>query len=117
MNNFVALDMCPYCNQPKGIAIHKNLKKLPQPCMTSPAPCDNCRAAFVKAGVVPVWSTFIDDKGKLQFNNEYFFIRRETVRTTDLINMMNDYGFLVMKEEEFEKHKRNMETQKERIQA
>lgn len=117
MNNYVALDMCPYCNEPKGIAIHKQLKDLPQECITSPEPCDKCREKFIANNIVPVWSTFIDNKGKLQFRNEYFFIKRDTVRTAELINMMNTYGFLVMKEEEFNKAKEYMEMQKERISA
>ena len=117
MNNFVALDICPYCGQPKGIAIHKKLKDLPQECMTSPEPCDKCRETFIAKNAVPVWSTFIDSKGKVQFKNEYFFIRRDTVRTPEIINMMNTSGFLIMKENEFEEAKKYMETQKERIHA
>ena len=51
MNDFVALDVCPYCGQPKAIAIHKNLKSLPQPCMTSPEPCDTCKVRFTKTSI------------------------------------------------------------------
>lgn len=117
MNDFVALDVCPYCGQPKGIAIHKNLKKLPQPCMTSPEPCDKCKEMFIAKNMVPVWSTFIDGKGNIQFKPEYFFIHRDTVTTESIRNMMMTSGFLIMKEDEFEKAKEYMEMQKERIQA
>ena len=117
MNNFVGMDMCPYCNEPKAILIHQHMKEIPQHCMTSPEPCDKCKAKFEADNVVPVWSTFIDAKGKMQFNNEYFFIKRESVRTQPLIKMMNDCGFLVMKEEEFIKVKQYMEMNKVRMQS
>ena len=116
-NNFVALDMCPYCDEPKGIAIHQNLKDLPQPCMTSPEPCEKCKEKFIQNNIVPVWSTFTDEKGQIHFNNEYFFIKRDTVRTAELIDMMRTSGFLIMKEEEFNKAKEYMEMQRERMHA
>lgn len=117
MNNFVGMDMCPYCNEPKSILIHQRLKEIPEHCMTSPEPCDKCKERFERDNVVPVWSTFVDDKGKLQFNNEYFFIRRDSVHGQQFLDMIDKLGFLVMKEEEFAKVKLNMQMMKARTQS
>ena len=117
MNNFVGMDMCPYCNEPKAILIHQHMKEIPQHCMTSPEPCDKCKAKFEADNVVPVWSTFTDAKGKMQFNNEYFFIKRDSVHGQQFIDMVNKLGFLVMKEEEFIKVKQYMEMNKVKVQS
>ena len=117
MNNFVGMDMCPYCNEPKAILIHQHMKEIPEHCMTSPEPCDKCKERFERDNVVPVWSTFIDAKGKMQFNNEYFFIKRDSVHGQQFLDMMNKLGFLVMKEDEFAKVKEYMEMNKVRTQS
>ena len=117
MNNFIALDVCPYCGEAKGVVIHQQFKDLPQPCMTSPEPCKDCKERFRNQNIVPVWSTFTDDKNQIQFRNEYFFIKRDTVTTATFQNIMDTSGYLIMKEEEFLKAKEQMEPLTERIQA
>lgn len=43
--SFVALDCCPLCNEPKGIAMDNKLKPVfdKREICTSPEPCDKCK--------------------------------------------------------------------------
>lgn len=41
--DFIGMDCCPICDEPRGILIHKHLRKtLSEKMCTSPKPCDKC---------------------------------------------------------------------------
>ena len=54
-NNFVGMQVCPYCNEPMGVLIHTHLREIPRVSCTGPEPCNACKAKFEKDDVVPVW--------------------------------------------------------------
>lgn len=41
-NDFVAIEVCPYCRKERGIAIQQNMKALPKCVSIDPKPCDKC---------------------------------------------------------------------------
>lgn len=94
-NNFVGMQVCPYCKEPMGILIQTHFKEIPQQSSTSPEPCDKCKAKFEADGVVPVWEVRNPGERNLDYTGRYAFFRRAAVKDPAMIKMMEDVGFLI----------------------
>lgn len=97
-NNFVGMQMCPYCKEPMGILIQQNLKEIPRTCCTGPEPCDECKKKFKADGTVPVWEVRNPGKPNPDYTGRYVFFLREAVKDPAMIKMMEDLGFLMCDE-------------------
>lgn len=97
-NDFIGMQMCPYCNEAMGILIDRNLKSIPKMACTGPEPCDKCKEKHKNDSVVPMWEAERTYKG-LDFTGRYIFFKRAAVIGKEFINMMNTVGFLVCDKE------------------
>lgn len=94
-NDFVGMQVCPYCDECMGVLIQQNLKEIPKKCCTSPEPCDKCKAKFEKDGVVPVWEVTNPGMRNPNYTGRRAFFHRSAIKDEALIEMMNTVGFLI----------------------
>lgn len=112
-NSFVGMDCCVYCNEPKGILLHKHMKEIPYHNYSSPEPCDKCKKQFEAEGKVPMHEITVDYKGNINPTGRYIFLKREAVQGEQFIKMMNEKGFLFCDKETFESITKGVSTSSE----
>lgn len=101
-NDFIGMDCCVYCKEPKAILIHKHFKPIPKCSSSSPEPCDACKHKFEENDVVPLHEVIPVRKG-YEPTGRYVFVRRSAIDGEEFVSMMNKVGFLYAIREEFEK--------------
>lgn len=105
-HEFVGMDMCIYCHEPKQLLLQTKFFKdangemkpqrgLREYQATSPEPCDKCKKKFEEDGVVPMIEATRGPKGKLIFGQRYIFIKRDAIQGQEFIDFMNKRGYLV----------------------
>lgn len=105
-HEFVGMDMCIYCHEPKQLLLQtqffKDAKGEMKPRRgirkyqsTSPEPCDKCKKKFEEDGVVPMIEATRGPKGKPIFGQRYIFIKRDAIQGQEFIDFMNKHGYLI----------------------
>ena len=110
-HEFVGMDLCIYCNEPKGLVLQtrfnqngKPMKGVSKEQYTSPEPCDDCKKKFDEMGVYPMIEGHPDERtGQPVFGNRYTFIRKEGVVGEDFKRFAEKNGFLICDEETMDK--------------
>lgn len=105
-HEFVGMDMCIYCHEPKQLLLQtqffkdasgkmKPKKGIRKYQSTSPEPCDNCKKKFEEDGVVPMIEATPGPKGEPIFGKRYIFMKREAIQGQEFIDFMNKHGYLI----------------------
>ena len=113
-HEFVGMDLCVYCGECKQLLLQtsffraangemKPKKGLSKYQSTSPEPCDKCKQKFKEDGVVPMIAARRKLNGETEFTNKMVFVRREAIQGEQFIKMMEEAGFLIMEEDEFDR--------------
>ena len=121
MHEFVGMDMCIYCMEPKQLLLqtkfHKNAngemvpnKGIRRQQATSPEPCDKCKEKFKEQGIVPIVEATKDEHG-LEYGKRYFMAPREAIHGEEFERMIEKVGFLIMPPEDMDEVFANYEAQ------
>lgn len=105
-HEFVGMDICIYCHEPKRLLLQtqffkdasgkmKPRKGISKYQATSPEPCDKCKKKFEEDGVVPTIEATRGPKGELIFGQRYIFGKRDAIQGQEFIDFMNKHGYLV----------------------